>query len=127
MHMISEKDLNFAELETLTTSRCATTIITANGEVQTHEEATIYVKELDIFLTLEVLKIRQQVCRKESFSMNLDTHMNGSTVKTTSHSKRYSDTVQHREIRSDRGSCFINEFFLKIALFNITDTSKAGN
>ena len=28
-----------------------TTVITANGEVQTHEEATVYVKELDIFLT----------------------------------------------------------------------------
>ena len=30
--------------------------ITANGEVQTHEEATVYVKELDIFLTMKVLE-----------------------------------------------------------------------
>ena len=29
---------------------------TANGEVQTHEEATVYVKELDIFLTMKVLE-----------------------------------------------------------------------
>ena len=28
-------------------------VITANGEVQTNEEATVYVKELDIFLTME--------------------------------------------------------------------------
>ena len=56
MHMISKKDLNSAELETLTTSKSATTDITANGEVQTHEEATVYVKELDIFLTREVLE-----------------------------------------------------------------------
>ena len=41
MHMISKKDLNFAELETVTTSRSPTTVITANGEVQTHEEATV--------------------------------------------------------------------------------------
>ena len=41
MHMISKKDLNSAELETLTTSRSPTTVITANGEVQTHEEATV--------------------------------------------------------------------------------------
>ena len=47
MHMISEKDLNSAEMDTLTTSRSPTTVITANGEVQTHEEATVYVKELD--------------------------------------------------------------------------------
>ena len=56
MHMISKKDLNSAELETLTTSRSHTTVITANGEVQTHEEATVYVKELDIFLTMEVVE-----------------------------------------------------------------------
>ena len=29
---------------------------TANGEVQTHEEATVYIKELDIFLTMKVLE-----------------------------------------------------------------------
>ena len=56
MHMISKKDLNSAELETVTTSRSPTTVITANGEVQTHEEATVYVKGLDIFLTMKVLE-----------------------------------------------------------------------
>ena len=56
MHMISKKDLNSAELETLTKSCSPTTVITANGEVQTHEEATVYVKELDIFLTMKVLE-----------------------------------------------------------------------
>ena len=39
MHMISKKDLNSAELETVTTSRSPMTVITANGEVQTNEEA----------------------------------------------------------------------------------------
>ena len=48
--------MNSAELETVTTSRSPTTVITANGEVQTHEEATVYVKELDIFLTMKVLE-----------------------------------------------------------------------
>ena len=56
MHMISRKDLNSAELETLTTSGSPTIVITANGEVQTHGEATVYVKELDIFLTMKVLE-----------------------------------------------------------------------
>ena len=50
--MISKKDLNSAELETVTTS----TVITANGEVQTNEEATVYVRELDTFLTMKVLE-----------------------------------------------------------------------
>ena len=56
MHMISKKDLNPAEMYTLTTSRSPTIVETANGEVQTHEEATVNVKELDIFLTMKVLE-----------------------------------------------------------------------
>ena len=56
MHMISKKDLNSAEMDTLTKSCSPTIVITANGEVQTHEEATVYVKELDKFLTMKVLK-----------------------------------------------------------------------
>ena len=30
--------------------------MTANGEVQTYEEARVYVKELDIFLTMKVFE-----------------------------------------------------------------------
>ena len=56
MHMISKKDLNSAEMNTLTKSCSPTIVITANGEVQTHEEATVYVKELDIFWTMKVLE-----------------------------------------------------------------------
>ena len=56
MHMISRKDLSDAEMDTLTKSCTPTIVITANGEVQTHEEATVYVKGLDIFLTMKVLE-----------------------------------------------------------------------
>ena len=55
MHLISKKDLSNAEMDTLTKSCSPVTVITANGEVQTHEEAIVYVKELDIFLTMKVL------------------------------------------------------------------------
>ena len=44
-HMISKKDLNSAELETVMTSRSPMTVKTANGEVQTNEETTVYVRE----------------------------------------------------------------------------------
>ena len=56
MHMISKKDSNSAESETLTKSCRPSIVITANGEVHTHEEATVCVKELDIFLTMKVLE-----------------------------------------------------------------------
>ena len=55
MHMIRKKNLSDAEMDTLTESCSPTIVITANGEVQTHEEAIVYVKELDIFLTMQVL------------------------------------------------------------------------
>ena len=56
MHMISKKDLSDVEMDTLMKSCSATIVITAIGEVQTHEEATVYVKELGIFLTMKVLE-----------------------------------------------------------------------
>ena len=56
MHMISKKDLSNAEMDTLTKSCSPTIVITANGEVQTQEEAIVYVKELDMFLTMKVLE-----------------------------------------------------------------------
>ena len=56
MQMVSKRDLNSAELETMRTSRSPTTVMTANGEVQTREEATVYVKELDLFVTVMLLE-----------------------------------------------------------------------
>ena len=56
MRMTSKKDLNDAEMDTLTKSCSPTIVTTVNGEVQTHEKATVYVKELDIFLTMKVLE-----------------------------------------------------------------------
>ena len=57
MHMVSNRDLNSAELETVRTSESPTTVMTANGEVQTREEeATVYFKELDLFVTVMLLE-----------------------------------------------------------------------
>ena len=91
-------------------------LITANGEVQTHEEVTVHVKDLDTYIHICILALRwtRTLTRVDQRS------------KTTSHQKRYSDTVQCGELRTGRGSWFINKFFLKLALFNIWDTF-AGN
>ena len=56
MHMISKEDLNSVEMDSFTKSCSLTIVVTANGDVQTHEEATVYVKELDIFLTMKVFE-----------------------------------------------------------------------
>ena len=102
-------------MQTLTTSRSPTIVITANGEMQTNEEATVYAKELDIFLTMKVLEDTPAVlslgklCDGQGHPYEW---INGQ--KPHLKKKRYSDTVQHRELRSDRGSWFVDEFFLKL-------------
>ena len=55
-HKASKRDLNSAELETMRTSRSPTTVMTANGEVQTKEEATVNVKQLDLFVIIMLLE-----------------------------------------------------------------------
>ena len=87
MLMISKKDLNSAEMDTLTTSCSPTIVITANGEVQTHEEATVYVKELEKSWQWKSSRIHQQYNRSESFAMKTDTLMSGSRVKNHISSK----------------------------------------
>ena len=64
MHMISKNDLSDAEMDTLTKWCSPTIVITANGEVQTHEEATVYVKEMGIFVTESPRNADSIVARK---------------------------------------------------------------
>ena len=108
---------------TLTKSCSPTIVITANGEVQTHEEATVYVKELDIFLTMKVPENTPAVlslgklCDENGYSYQW---INGQKPHLIL--KRDSDTMQHGELRSYRGSRLVSEFFLCISSVNFTDT-----
>ena len=52
----ASETLNTVELDTVRTSRSPSTVMTANGEVQTREEATVYVRELDLFVTVLLLE-----------------------------------------------------------------------
>ena len=52
MHMVSKKNLNEAELETVRVSKNPTVVMTPNGEVLAKEEATVYVRQLDLFVTV---------------------------------------------------------------------------
>ena len=53
--MLSRKDLNFAKMDTVRKFWNPTTMMTANGEVQTSEEAQVYVHDLDLFATVQIL------------------------------------------------------------------------
>ena len=56
MHMVSRKDFNKAELETVRIPKNSIMVVTANGEVPAKEEAMVYVRELDLFVTLMLLE-----------------------------------------------------------------------
>ena len=47
MHMVSKKDLNSAELETVRISKNPSVVMTANGEVLAKAEAKVYLRVLD--------------------------------------------------------------------------------
>ena len=56
MYMLSKKDLSSGELETLKRCGSPITVVIANGEVQTNEEAQVFVHDLHIFVTVQLLE-----------------------------------------------------------------------
>ena len=123
-------------MDTLTKSCSPTIVMTANGEVQTHEEATVYVKELDIFLTVKVLDNTPAVlslgklCDENGYSYEWingqKPHLILNGIRTLCNTrtsfllwfqachlikKRDSDTVQHGEFRVCCGSRLVKFVF----------------
>ena len=103
MHMVSKRDLNSAELETMRMSKYPTTVMTANGEVQTREEATENVKELDSFVTVMLLEETPAV-------LSLGKTLSGSRVYLPL-DKWQKNQLQYVELRTIRGPRSIDEFF----------------
>ena len=77
MHMLSRKGLSGTRHYTSIQKR--TTVVEACGEVQTNEEATMYVYDLDLFVTAPIVKDTPAFL---SFgSLIMDTLMSGPVVK----------------------------------------------
>ena len=55
MHMMSKSDLTGKKKETIRNSEESCTIVKANGTITTTEEATFYVKYLDMLITVQLL------------------------------------------------------------------------
>ena len=96
MHMLSRKDLNSAELETVRISESPTTVVTANGEVLTKEEATVYVKQLDLSVTVKLLEdtparsLTRNTLRRSRVLLPLD-----KWPETTTHQRWQTGKMQH--------------------------------
>ena len=56
MHTVNKRDLNSAELETMRMSKNPTMVMTANSEVQIREDPTVYVREVNLSVTVMLLE-----------------------------------------------------------------------
>ena len=52
MHMLSKKGFEFSRNGYSAEIQDSTAVVSANGEVQTNEEAQVYVRDLDLFVTV---------------------------------------------------------------------------
>ena len=101
MHMVSKKDLNKAELKTVRISKNPTMVLTANDEVQAKEEATVYVRELDLFVTvmllentLAVLSLRK-LCEEFGYSYHWTSGQKPHLIKMAERSNATRRTTYH--------------------------------
>ena len=123
MHMSSRKDQNSAELDTVEKSGdvCYSQRRSANKK----QEATVYVKELDLFVTvmlledtLAVLSLGKTLRRSRMF-LPLD-----QWSETATHQKWQTDRMQHGEPRTDRCPWSIDRLF-KLSYTYISDIFSA--
>ena len=106
---------NSAELETVKVSKRPTTVVTTNGEVQTkEEEATVCVRELDLFVTIMLLEdtpaflSHGQLCENHGYSYHRASGQKPQVIKNWS-----TDRMQHGELRADRCPWFSSSCFEK--------------
>ena len=57
MHVMSKMELSPEELGKVKVSGLPTIVITANGSIDTTEEATVNAKDLDKFVTVQLLEV----------------------------------------------------------------------
>ena len=110
VHMVSKRDLNSAELETMRTSRSPTTVMTANDEVQTIEEATVFVKELDLFVTVMLLEETPAVLSLGKLCEDHGYTYHWTSENHISPKKGQENRLQHIQLCTIRSPWFIYEF-----------------
>ena len=125
MHMVSRKGLNSTELENVRISKSLTTVVTANGEVLTKEEATVYVRELDIFVTVMLVEVHRQFFHSEN-SAKITSIITNQWSQTTSNQKWQTDKMQHSERRTLRCPLSIDKLF-KLSYAYFSHTFIVGN
>ena len=81
MHILSKKDLSSDELGAMLRSSNSIVVQTANGEVQTNEEAQVHVYDLHLFVAVQFLEENLLFNRLENSAMTTDFRVRGSAIK----------------------------------------------
>ena len=97
MHMLSRKDSSSEELETLQKFRNTTTVITGDVEVQTSEEAQVYVHDLELLVTVNP---RRDACSLVIGQNLRRSHRVGRWSKATADQEWENNSLQHGKLLS---------------------------
>ena len=107
--LIVNKNLNEAELEPVGVSKNPKVVMTASGEMPAKEEATVYVRELDLFLTVKLLENTPAVlslgklCEDHGLYLPLDQRS-----KTTTHQKSQENSLRRIKSCTIRRTWFVH-------------------
>ena len=128
MHMLSRKDLNSAELETVRVSKSPTTVVAASGEVQTKEEATVcacqrigFIRDSKASRRYAGRSLTRKTLRRSRIFLRVD-----QWSETTTHQRWQTNEMQHGELRTNRCPWFIDKLF-KLSYTYISNISIAGS
>ena len=124
-YMLRKKDLNSAVLETVKVSKSPTKVVTANGEVLTKEEATVCVKELDLFVAVKLLEDTLAVLSLGKLCEDHGHPNHWTSGPKQSLIKDGRRMMQHGELRTDRCPWFLDKL-LKLIYTNISNIIIAG-
>ena len=111
MHTFSKKDLNSAEQESARVSKSLTTVVTPNGEVHTKEEATVYGRELDLFVTVKLLEYTPAFLSVGKLCQDHGYQRVDHWPEATTHRRWQTGKMQHGELRTNRCPWFIDKLF----------------
>ena len=116
MHMMRPVDLTLEEQETITVSKKPTTVFTAIRTIRMTEQAAVHVKNLDMFVTVQLFKDSQAVislgklCEEHGYSYEWREGQSPNLIEDCNHNSlpigQFRSTCQNKdEIISVSASC----------------------
>ena len=111
MHTMSKKGLSSYELDTLRRSRNTTVVLTANGEVHTNDEAQVYVRDLNLFVTVQLLEETPAVVAWKTLRRPRIFLWVGQRSKITVDQRGEDNCMQNGQLRTSRCSRVIHQFW----------------